>query len=92
VSDPEGPHFHAGMAAFAEYVQYMLNLQDNTARTVIQQRLHLGSLEQHAEELRHENAILHSSTLPPSYQDRELQVTYRASVRPSTGGTTSANS
>jgi hypothetical protein len=80
------------MAAFAEYVQYMLNLQDNTARTVIQQRLHLGSLEQHAEELRHKNAILHSSTLPPSDQDRELQVTYRASVRPSTGGTTSTNS
>jgi hypothetical protein len=37
----------------------------------------LGSLEQHAEELSHENAILRSGTLPPSDQDRELQVTYR---------------
>jgi hypothetical protein len=36
----------------------------------------LGSLEQHIEELRHANAILHSGTPPPSDQDRELQVTY----------------
>jgi hypothetical protein len=37
----------------------------------------LGSLEQHAEELRRENAILRSGTFPPSDQDRELQVMYR---------------
>jgi hypothetical protein len=38
--------------------------------------LHLGSLEQHVEELRHANAILHSSMPPPSAQDCELQVSY----------------
>jgi hypothetical protein len=26
VSNPEGPHFHAGMAALAEYAQHMFNL------------------------------------------------------------------
>jgi hypothetical protein len=26
MSNPEGPHFHAGMAALAEYVQHMFNL------------------------------------------------------------------
>jgi hypothetical protein len=49
VSNPEGPHFHAGMAAFARYAQHMFNLQASTARTVIQQRLHSGSLELHVE-------------------------------------------
>jgi hypothetical protein len=39
--------------------------------------LHLGSLGQHVEELRHANAILRSGTPPHSDQDRELQVTYR---------------
>jgi hypothetical protein len=32
---------------------------------------------QHVEGLRHENATLHSGTLPPSGQDRELSVVYR---------------
>jgi hypothetical protein len=45
VSNPEGPHFHAGMAALAGYARHMFNLQASTARTVIQQRLHSGSLE-----------------------------------------------
>jgi hypothetical protein len=76
VSNPEGSHFHASMATLVEYAHHMFNLQANTARTVTQQRLHLGSLEQHAEELRHENAILRSSTLPPLDQDHELQVAY----------------
>jgi hypothetical protein len=76
MSNPESPHFHAGMAALAEYMQHMYNLQANTARTVTQQRLHLGSLEQHADELRHENAILRSGTLPPSDKDCELHVAY----------------
>jgi hypothetical protein len=76
MSNPEGPHFHASMAALAEYAQYMFNLQANTARTITQQRLHFGSLEQHAKELRRDNAILHSGTLPPSDKDRELQVAY----------------
>jgi hypothetical protein len=76
VSNPEGPHFHAGMTALAGYAQHMFNLQASTARTVIQQCLHLGSLEQHIKELMHANAILHSGMPPPSDQDRELQVTY----------------
>jgi hypothetical protein len=35
VSIPEGPHFHAGMAALAGYVQHMFNLQASTDRTVM---------------------------------------------------------
>jgi hypothetical protein len=53
----------------------MFNLQDKTAKTVTQQHLHLGSLEQHVE-LRHENAILRNGTLPPIDKDSELQVMY----------------
>jgi hypothetical protein len=77
VSNPEGAHFHAGMAALPGYAQHMFNLQASTGRTVIRQRLHSSSLEQHIEELRRANAILCSGTPPPSDQDRELQVTYR---------------
>jgi hypothetical protein len=77
VSNPEGPRFYAGMAALAGYAQHMFNVQASTGRTVIRQRLHSGSLEQHVEELRRVNTILHSSTPPPSDQDHELQVTYR---------------
>jgi hypothetical protein len=36
VSNPEGPHFHNGMAALVGYAQHMFNLQASTARTVIQ--------------------------------------------------------
>jgi hypothetical protein len=36
----------------------------------------LGSLEQHTEELRCENTILCSGTLPPLDQDHELRVVY----------------
>jgi TolA-binding protein len=39
--------------------------------------LHSSSLEQHVEELRRANTILHSGAPPPSDQDRELQVAYR---------------
>jgi hypothetical protein len=77
MSNPEGPHFHAGMAALAEYAQHMFNLQASTGRTVMRQRLHSSSLEQHIEELRCANAILRSVTPLPSDQDRELQVAYR---------------
>jgi hypothetical protein len=77
VSNPEDPHFHAGMAALAGYAQHLFNLQANTARTVIQQCLHSGSLGQHIEELRRANAILRSNTPQPSDQDHELQVAYR---------------
>jgi hypothetical protein len=72
VTDPEGPHFHTGMAAMTKYAQHMFNLQWNTIKTVIQQRLRMTFLEQHVEGLRHENATLCSSTLPPSGKDHEL--------------------
>jgi hypothetical protein len=77
VTDPKGPHFHAGMVVMTKYVQYMFNLQRNTAKTIVQQRLWMTFLEQHVEGLRHENVTLHSGTLPPSGQDHKLQVTYR---------------
>jgi hypothetical protein len=35
VSNPEGPHFHAGMAALARYAQHMFYLQASTGRTVM---------------------------------------------------------
>jgi hypothetical protein len=41
------------------------------------QHLHSSSLEQHVEELRRANVVLHSGAPPPSDQDHELQVTYR---------------
>jgi hypothetical protein len=65
------------MAALAGYMQHMFNLQAITGRTIIQQRFHSGSLEQHVEKLRCANAILRSGMPPPLDQDRELQVTYR---------------
>jgi hypothetical protein len=66
MSNPEGSHFHAGMAALAGYAQHMFNLQASTGRTVMRQHLHSSSLEQHVEELRRANAILHSGMPPPS--------------------------
>jgi hypothetical protein len=77
VSDPEGPHFHVGMAALAGYAQHIFNLQASTGRTVMRQHLHSSSLEQHIEELRHANTVLRSGTPPPLDQDRELQIAYR---------------
>jgi hypothetical protein len=41
VSILKGPHFHTGMTSLAMYVQYLFNLQYNTARTGMQQRTHL---------------------------------------------------
>jgi hypothetical protein len=49
VPNPEGPHFHAGMAALVGYAQHMFNLQVSTDRTVMRQHLHSSSLEQHVE-------------------------------------------
>jgi hypothetical protein len=77
VSNPEGPHFQVSMAALVRYAQHMFNLQASTGRTVMRQHLHSSSLVQHVEELRRANAILRSSTPPPSDQDQELQVMYR---------------
>jgi hypothetical protein len=36
VSNLKGPHFHVEMTSLARYVQYLFNLQHNTARTGIQ--------------------------------------------------------
>jgi hypothetical protein len=72
------------MTSLARYVQYLFNLQFNTARTSMEQRMRLTAYEEHAtaiacvlERLRHENAVLRMGALPPSKQDRELQVAYR---------------
>jgi hypothetical protein len=73
-----------GMTLLARYAQYMFNLQHDTVRTVMQQRLHLTAYEEHTtttsselERLRHENAVLRSGACPPSEHGHELQVTYR---------------
>jgi hypothetical protein len=36
VSNLKVPHFHAGMTLLARYMQYLFNLQHNTARTSMQ--------------------------------------------------------
>jgi hypothetical protein len=84
MSNLERPHFHVRMTSLAKYEQYTFNLQQNTARTGMHQRICLTAYEEHAtatscelERLRHENVVLHSSTLPPLEQDRELKVAYR---------------
>jgi hypothetical protein len=83
MSDLEGPHFHAGVALLVRYVQYLFNLQHNTARIVMQQCMRLTAYEEHTtatshelERLRHENVVLHSGVCPPSEQDHKLQVAY----------------
>jgi hypothetical protein len=84
VSNLKGPHLHAGMTSLVRYVQYLFNLQHNTDRIGMQQRMHLTAYKESAtattreiERLRHENAILHSGARPLSEQDRELQEVYR---------------
>jgi hypothetical protein len=84
VSNPKGPHFHAGMTLFSRYAQYLFNLQDNTARTGMQQRTRLTAYKESAtatthevERLRHENVILRSGARSSSKQDHELQEVYR---------------
>jgi hypothetical protein len=61
VSDLEGPHFYAGMQQRTRLTTYK---ESATAAT------------HKIERLRHENAILHSGTRPPSEQDRELKEVY----------------
>jgi hypothetical protein len=84
MSDLEGPHIHTGMTSLARYMQYLFNLQHNTANTSMQQRMRLTAYKENTtttsrelERPRHENAILHSGARPPSEQDHELQVAYR---------------
>jgi hypothetical protein len=83
MSDLKGPHFHARMTSLARYVQYLFNLQHNTARTGMQQRTRLLAYDESAtaatgeiERLRHENAILRSGVRPSFEQDRELKEVY----------------
>jgi hypothetical protein len=83
VSNLKGPHFHTGMTSLARYAQYLFNLQHNTARTGMQQRMRLTAYKESAtvatheiERLRHENAILRSGARPLSEQDQELQEVY----------------
>jgi hypothetical protein len=71
MSNLKGPHFHAGMTSLAKYVQYLFNLQHNTARIGMQQRTHLTAYKESAtaatreiERLRDENAILCSGARP----------------------------
>jgi hypothetical protein len=74
-----GPHFNAKTTLFAKYSQYLFNLQQSTADIGVQQSTLLTAYEECAtatsaemEELRLENAVLHSSALSPSEQDHEL--------------------
>jgi hypothetical protein len=83
VSDLESPNFNARWAAMAKYVRYMFNLQHNTHRIIIQQRMRLIAYEEQAtvtlcemERLRHENSTLHCGTLQSSDKDLELQAAY----------------
>jgi hypothetical protein len=83
VSDLEGPHFHVGMTSLVRYVQYLFNLQHNTARTGMKQCTRLTAYKESAtsttreiERMRHENAILHSGARPPLEQDCELKEVY----------------
>jgi hypothetical protein len=69
------------MTSLVRYVQYLFNLQHNTARIGMQQCMDLTAYKESAtaasrkiERLWHENAILHSGACPLSEQDRELNV------------------
>jgi hypothetical protein len=80
VSDLKGHHVNAGMDAMAKYSQYLFNLQDNTARTIMQQHMRLTAYDEHNTAISHElkqlkceNALLCSVTLPPLDQDCELK-------------------
>jgi hypothetical protein len=83
ISDAEGSHFHAGLAAMAEYAQYSFDLQHTTAKTVIQQCLCMAAYEERhiaisreLAQLKCENDLLCGGTVPPSDQDRELKIAY----------------
>jgi hypothetical protein len=83
VSNPEGPHYHTGMAAMAKYAQGLFNLQYNTNTIVIQQCLCMAAYEERytatsreLAQLKCENDLLCGGTIPPSEQDQELKVAY----------------
>jgi hypothetical protein len=67
------------MTSLARYAQYLFNLQHNTTRIGMQQRMRLTVYKESAtaatreiERLRHENAILRSGARPLLEQNREL--------------------
>jgi hypothetical protein len=83
VSDPKGPHYHAGMAAMAEYAQGLFNLQHSTDTIVVQQRLCMVACEERytatsweLAQLKCENDLLRGGIVPPSEQDWELKVVH----------------
>jgi hypothetical protein len=73
VSDPQGPCFHAGMVAMAEYAQCSFNLQHNITTTVFQQRLCMAACEERHNaisceltQLMCENDLLRGGIVPPT--------------------------
>jgi hypothetical protein len=74
VSDPEGPHYHAGMAALAEHAQYLFDLQRLCMATY--EECHISTARELAQ-LKYKNDLLCGGTIPPSEQDWELKVAYR---------------
>jgi hypothetical protein len=83
ISNPEGPHFHEGMTAMAEYALSSFNLQLQTTKIVVQQRLWMAAYDEchiatsrELAQLKCENDLLHGGTVPPSDQDLELKVVY----------------
>jgi hypothetical protein len=84
VFNHEGPQYHTGMDALAEYAQYSFDLQHNTTTTVLQQRPCMAAYEEchistacELAQLKCENDLLSGGTVPPSKQDWELKVVYR---------------
>jgi hypothetical protein len=69
IRNQEDPDRHQCLVAMSD--SEIPHFHTNTVRTIIQQCLRL-TYGQHAEGLRHENAILRSGTLPPSDWDCEL--------------------
>jgi hypothetical protein len=72
------------MAAMAEFVEYSFNLQHNTTKIVIQQRLCMATYDDRhittsheLAQLKCENVLLHGGTTHSTNQDHELMVAYR---------------
>jgi hypothetical protein len=92
VSNLEGPHFHAGMAALAGYAHHMFNLQASTAGPSfgsVCTRARLSSTSRSWGMQMPSSTVvrLHLQTRTMSFKSHTA-----ASARLSTGGTTSASS
>jgi hypothetical protein len=73
------PEFNAGWAQMAKYTQYLFNLQHNTGRIIIEQRVCLNAYMEHAthtshelERMGHENRILRQGMLGATDKDLKL--------------------